>query len=354
MENTFSTGSLQDKEIAYLMSLSEKQAVKKEEMYGTNFSQEEIEFMVREYMGDSNSSYYTKTKDEYLNKVEPFIRLSDYKSVGNQMIILSAVVNTLKKTIGLKGLDIIFGNNARWEVISIAEDAFLRVLNTYNVPETLHYEIEQKLKDDSYKLKRKAFTQFNSYLSTSIRRDVRNYIKVPGEYEKHKTVTEKYYVYDENNEKQEVVETRKVKGNYIPDSSRKPPLPFNLADFEGDFDDEYGEKDTFIAESNLDIDTTFGSYTTSFYDPVEKLNNDHIREIIVKIYNSLSDKEKMSLRNSEEFCNVFGLEKFTQEEISKIVNLSQGTVSRICKDATFKMAAKVLREGYDFEERIFK
>lgn len=354
MNETPLKGGIQSLELEYLFGLSLKANDKKEENSSESFSEREKDFMAKEYLGDSGKSFYCKSKEIYLNASEPFIKVSTSKENRNQSVILSSILNILKKTIGLKGLDAIFGNAGREEILSIAEDSFLRSLNTYKVPQNLRDEINKKMEDDSYKMKLSAFNQFNSYIRTVIKRDVLNFIKIPGKYEKPKIIEEEYFVTDKNGEKKEkVVKTSKVKGEYIPDVSRSPHLPLNLIN-ENKESEDFTDNDVVILEKDLERDKTFGSYDASFQDVDDILDRKFIRGVFVKIYNTLSPREQFALRNNDEFCEVFGLEKYTQEQISEYLGLSQGTISKLCADANFKVAAKVLREGYDFDERIFK
>lgn len=354
MLSTALSGDYQDMEIEALMNLSISVNQNKEKEITNHFSEEEKEIMVKEYLGDTNTSYYSQNKRQYLQNPSAFLKIGSYKKNKNQSFIFSAIVSSLKKTIGLKGIDLILGNSGREEILCVAEDAFLRTLNTYIVPKNLREELKKAQEDSNYTIKKSSLNQFNSYLRTTIHRDITNTVKTPGKYEKDQTIIEKYIV-SKGSEKKTVEKTRKIKGEYIPDPSRSLPISLKLQDDGPNNHDEIGNSNDnkWIMEINLDEDRIFGTNSNSSKDVDEKLTDAYTRKILVDIYNSFDEKEKIMLLNNSEFCEVFGLKRLTQEELAENMSVSQGTISRLCADANFKLAAKLLRAGYSFEERMF-
>ena len=299
----------------------------KTELY---FTEEEKKILMDEYLGtDLNSLHYVLVR-EFLRGIPMSINETK-KRVNNIMVnynkgfIMRNVAKNIQNRIGLKGLQNIFGNTIKEDIIGKCEDVFIKSLDSFKISKEdlpkMKEEFARRKKDPNYAFNTKYFRHFNSYLATAIQMAVLSIISEKGRYENERKEIETFVVIDENGEEKTVEREIKVKGRYIKDNDVEiiPLDGFN-----------YDEDDRDNTESNV---------------PVEKKADDtelvFLEESVNEVFNNLTPMERILIRCSRDYCNLYGFKHITQNELAKIYGLSQSTISNMYLELRKKI-------GYSF------
>ena len=114
------------------------------------FNDEERDAMIYIYFGQNASSKYYKSVKSYLKSANGFISAGSKDNLEN--VLMSLIITHIGHKIGMANYDTLFGTSSREDLVSIAEDCFIKCLATYNLNRAvkLQKEIYKKLSDPNY------------------------------------------------------------------------------------------------------------------------------------------------------------------------------------------------------------
>lgn len=294
------------------------------------FTEEEKEVLMDEYLGKNLNSLHYVLVREFLKGV-PMSMSEAKKKVNGTMVnynkgfIMRTVVKNIQNRIGLKGLQNIYGNTIKEDIVGKSEDAFIKSLDAFKSSKKdlphLKKEFRKRKEDPNYAFNTRYFKHFNSYLAIAIQMAVLSVISQKGKYEGSSTETEVYKIIDQNGDEKTIKREIEIKGRYVKDNNVEI-IP--LDGFNYDDDDRDNE------ESNVPMDKKGDSAEIIF-----------LEDAVDGVFDNLTPMERILIRCSRDYCDFYGYNHITQAELAKIYGLSQSTISNMYLDLRKKI-------GYSF------
>lgn len=315
------------------------------------FNDEERDAMIYIYFGQNASSKYYKSVKSYLKSANGFISAGSKDDLEN--VLMSLIITHIGHKIGMANYDTLFGTSSREDLVSIAEDCFIKCLATYNLNRDvkLQTEIYKKLSDPNYQVDVKSFKSFNAYIYKSIGRELLRHTKKPGKYGPKETITEEYTQIDKDGNSRLVTKTTEQKGPYLVDFARAP-LELSLSNIDtfaegtelppGETSDAYLFDNNPMAYEDEDLNGIF-----------DQAHIDELKKAYDEIFAGLSWEEKTLLRNFDDYCELYGETKLRQREIAELLHIKQGTVSKNIGNLCFKITNEIFKRGFVYNENSF-
>lgn len=304
------------------------------ETSGLGFTKHEKEILYSIYIGDSNSPYFKMVNS--FEKKGGGVYVDKNPNKFEENFLSRQIGKTVLGKLQSQGLDNRHGSGGRSDIIGIVEDAFRRAINGYQIPpeSNLREELLKKEKDKNYVMERKCTNHFNSFLGTTVKYALINFIRKDGKYEVVDTVKEEVRVTDKfGNTKIVNKETDVIK--YVVNKNSFPvfvSIPVGEPDENSDDVGDYVEINKYESMNSE-------NYSIEKY--LEEEERRRLREKYEKCLDKMSNGEKILLRNSPELCEVLNRKMLLQSEIAKIIGVSQGNVNGLIKEAFNKFIGKV-------------